>query len=142
MALKNSIDQLIRSEWNKHSYKQLTLWDALESSSQKNVSCVSSNSDTHETTHETTGWVQEYTVTARGEKYKYYRFCYLKELGNIGSCVRVHISGGDIHNPKAIVLKQKVVWAIAQKLSPTQIVEIINSSTPARLGATIPASRH
>lgn len=133
MALKNRIDQLIRDEWNKPEIAQLTIWDALSTTPEKNVSCVTPNTatpeTTHETTHETTQWVQEYHVTAKGEKYKYYRYCYLESPGDIGSCVRVHLPGGNIHSTKAIALKEKVDTAIAQGLSPSAIVLIIKSST-------------
>ena len=128
MASKNKINQLIRDEWNKPT--QLNIWDALEGS--QNGSCVTSNITTHEpnpkSMHEPAQWVQEYAVTSHGKKHKYYRYCYLEEPGNIGSCVRVHLSGGNIHSAKAIALKEKVELAIAQKLSPAAIVEIIKSN--------------
>lgn len=111
--------------------RQLTLWDRVDNSSQKNGSCVPPRSVTHEPTHEqkVTAWVQIYPVTSHGKKHKYYRFCYLEEPGSIGSCVRVHLPGGNIQNPKAIALKEKVESAIRDGMSVSQIVQIIKSST-------------
>lgn len=112
--------------------EQLSLFNAIANSNQKNGSCVPPTSATHEPTHEPTHehiqqWVQEYYVTGRGKKHKYYRFCYLEDVREIGSCVRVHLPGGNITSPKALALKEKVENAIALGMSARAIVQIIKS---------------
>lgn len=134
MALKNSIAQLIKDEWNKHEQmRQMTIWDALPSNNQKTGSCVSPSEPTHERsaepTHEPTQWVQEYTVTKGDNKHKYYRYCYLPEPGNIRSAVRVHLPGGNTLSTKALALKNKVEDAIANGLSPAHIRQLIRRHT-------------
>ncbi len=94
-------------------------------------SCVPKKEPTHEQTHEPThepkytSWVQTYWVSRRGLKHQYYRFCYLKTDGDIGSCVRVHIPGGNTKSDKAIAMKELVEEAIALGKSPTQIIALI-----------------
>lgn len=130
MAKKKGIDQLIKSEWNRiPEIKQLTIFDAMRDSAAKNGSCVPQKSATHEPTHEHIQWVQEYYVTRRGKKHKYFRFCYLEEPGNIGSCVRRHLPGGNIQSQRALALKEKVENAIANGMSVRAIFQIITSST-------------
>lgn len=93
-------------------------------------SCVPQKEPTHEPTHEPkyTQWVQTYWVSRRGLKHQYYRFCYLKTDGDIGSCVRVHIPGGNTKSDKAQSLQELVVSAIALGHSPTQIIALIKNA--------------
>lgn len=60
-------------------------------------SCVAEIKPTHERAHEPDPlcWVQTYWVSRHRLKHEYYRFCYLKTPGIIGSCVRVHLPGGN-----------------------------------------------
>lgn len=124
MAKKNAIANL------DPQIKQLTIWDEIGDSGTKNGSGVPLKSTTPEPTPEQKrAWVQIYDVTRRGEKHKYFRFCYLSDLNNIRTLTRVHLPGGNIQNPKAIALKEKVENAIALGMSVRAIVQIIKSST-------------
>ena len=96
---------------------------------QKKGSCVPEKEPTHEPTHEpkSTQWVQTYWVSRRGTKHEYFRFCYLQNPGDIGSCVRVHLPGGNTKSDRANLLKEKVESAIALGNSPTVIITLIQS---------------
>lgn len=125
--------EVLGSEYSGESGGRNSSTPHLSSPNTSNGSCVTTNRVTHEPTHEPkpkpthepTQWVQEYHVTSHGKKHKYYRYCYLTQPGKIGSCVRVHLPGGNTQNPKAIALKEKVELAIAQRISPAVIEELI-----------------
>lgn len=131
MAKKKAIAQPVKSEWNRDSeIKQLSLFDPIANGGTKNGSGVPLKSATPEPTPEQKrAWVQIYDVTRRGEKHKYFRFCYLNDPKNIRTLTRVHLPGGNIQNPKAIALKEKVESAIAKGMSARAIMQIIKSST-------------
>lgn len=115
MALKNSIDQLIRSEWNKAApvariTKNRSGASATKSAPERNSAITA------------THWVETYTPS-NCDKYEYYRYVWME-----GRKLRHrHILGGNIQNPKAIALKEKVETAIAQGLSTAQIRQLIRS---------------
>lgn len=130
MALKNRIDQLIRDEWNKApAFKELVPeFNSTQSLAQttQNRSGVNATKFTPERNHVITAphWVETY-APSNCDKYEYYRYVWME-----GQKLRHrHIPGGNIHATRATALKNKVDWAIAQKLSPNAIVEIIKSST-------------
>ena len=132
MAKIYRLDQLIRDEWNKPlcvepAIQQLTIWDAIDDLGRKKGSCVPLTSATHEPTHEQkiTAWVQVYPVTRHGKKHKYFRFCYLSDPNNIRTLTRVHLPAGNIQNPRARALKEKVEWAIANGMTPQEIEQLI-----------------
>ena len=130
MAKKNAIAQLIKSECTLDpEIKQLSLFDPIANGGTKNGSGVPLKSATPEPTPEQKrAWVQVYHVTRRGEKHKYFRFCYLNDPNNIRTLTRVHLPGGNIQNPRAIALKEKVERAIALGMSARAIAGIIKSS--------------
>lgn len=112
--------------------RTIPYWSVIEK-----CSCVPPNTPTLEPTHEHTllpthehtscCWVQTYYVTRRGKKHEYFRFCYLKDTKNIGSCVRVHIPGGNTESAIALARKQEVERAIARCIAPEVIEKLIRS---------------
>ncbi|PSB27463.1 hypothetical protein [Chlorogloea sp. CCALA 695] len=146
MAKKRTIADLIKDEFKQQSLFYIDAYKEADAGSDwvidscygatydlqtkpKKGSCVPENKPTHEPTHEPkyTCWVQTYWVSRRGTKHQYYRFCYLTHPGEIGSCVRVHLPGGNTKSDRALLLKEKVESAIAQGNSPTQIITLIQS---------------
>lgn len=136
MAKKNAIAQLIKSEWNREpEIKQLTIWDALtstkksidqhnrdkwekQSSGQSSLQVVQNFVQNGEAPKH---WIEIYPKKTK----HYYRYVF-REKGRLH---HKHILGGNILNPKAIALKEKVQSAIANGMSSDAIVQIITSST-------------
>ena len=131
MAKKRTLSDLIRDEVEQQSLFNIdsTSNESEVATKPKKGSCVPEIKPTHEPTHEPkyTQWVQSYWVSRRGLKHQYYRFCYLQNRCDIGSCVRVHLPGGNTKSDRANLLKEKVESAIAQANSPTQIITLIQS---------------
>ncbi len=146
MTKKRTISDLIKDEFKQNSlfyidaYKEADGSDwvidscygsnyELAATKPKKGSCVPFIKPTHEPTHEpkSAQWVQSYWVSRRGTKHEYFRFCYLTHPGDIGSCVRVHIPGGNTKSDRALLLKEKVENAIAQGKYPAQIITLIQS---------------
>ncbi len=129
MAKKRTLSDLIRYEVEQQSLFNIDAYSAEYSPSFSSDvgSCVPKKEVTHEHTHEPkyTQWIQTYWVQRRGLKHQYYRFCYLKIRSDIGSCVRVHIPGGNTKSDRAIATKELVEEAIALGKSPTQIITLI-----------------
>lgn len=91
-------------------------------------SCVPLYRPTPESTPEQFAWVQKYWVKQRnGKKHQYYRFCYLTKIGDISSCVRRHIPGGNTKSAVAQERKQEIERAIAAGWWTTEIEELIKS---------------
>ncbi len=133
MAKKRTLADLIRYEVEQQSLFNIEAYSRDESPNLATDvgSCVPKKEPTHEPMHEPTHepkytqWVQTYWVSRRGVKHEYYRFCYLEIRGDIGSCVRVHLPGGNTKSDRAIATKTLVENAIAQGNSPTQIISAI-----------------
>ena len=89
-------------------------------------SCVSPSPISTDLTHEHF-WVQTYWVRRGNAKHEYYRFCYQPNPRDIGSCVRVHIPGGNVRSLVAIARKAEIESAIAMGKSPLEILETIKS---------------
>ena len=158
MKKKRTIADLIKDEFKQNSlfsidaYKEESAssdWviDSCYSSSYelaatkpKKGSCVPEIKPTHEPTHEpkSAQWVQTYWVSRRGIKHEYFRFCYLLTPGLIGSCVRVHIPGGNTKSNRALLLKEKVESVIAFGSSPTEIITLIQSEKRSRAAVVQP----
>ena len=131
MAKKRTLSDLIRDEVEQQSLLNIdsTSDESEVAIKQKKGSCVPEIKRAHERAHEPkyTQWVQSYWVSRRGIKHEYFRFCYLLTPGLIGSCVRVHIPGGNTKSDRALLLEEKVESAIALGNSPTQIITLIQS---------------
>lgn len=133
MAKKRTISDLIRDEVEQQSLFNIEAYSSSYSPDwEADVgSCVPQKEATHEPTHERahepkfTQWVQTYWVQRRSVKHEYYRFCYLKTDGDIGSCVRVHIPGGNTRSDRAKSLKELVEDAISLGKSPQEIIALI-----------------
>lgn len=91
----------------------------------RDCSCVSPETITHEQTHE--HWVQVYKVTRGQIRHEYFRYCYLQSPGDIRSCVRVHIPGGNSKSAIALARKAQIEDAIASLQTPDQIQSLIKS---------------
>ncbi len=136
MAKKRTLSDLIRYEVEQQSLFNIDAYkgDYSPDWATDVGSCVPKKEVTHEPTHEpmheptSTQWIQIYWVQRRGVKHEYYRFCYLKIRGDIGSCVRVHLPGGNTKSGKAIATKALVENAIALGNSPQEIIALIESS--------------
>lgn len=85
-------------------------------------SCVPPKSPTHEHS-----WVQKYWVRRGNIKHQYFRFCYQLDPANIGSCVRVHIPGGNVRSQRAQENVASIETALASGQSPDQIIQLIKS---------------
>ncbi|MBW4665369.1 MAG: hypothetical protein KME01_14405 [Chroococcus sp. CMT-3BRIN-NPC107] len=129
MAKKRTLSDLIRAEVQQQSLFDVEIYSGDYSPDWATDvgSCVPEIKPTHEPTHEPkyTSWIQTYWVSRRGTKHQYYRFCYLKTPGEIGSCVRVHLPGGNTKSDRALAMKALVEEAIALGTSPTQIIALI-----------------
>lgn len=133
MPKKRTISDLIRDEVQQQSLFNIEAYSNSYSPDWATDvgSCVPQKEATHEQTHEQTHepkftqWVQTYWVSRRGVKHEYFRFCYLTNPGDIGSCVRVHIPGGNTKSPGAIAIKALVENAIANCNSPQEIIALI-----------------
>ena len=132
MAKKRTLSDLIRDEVEQQSLLNIdsTSDEPFVAIKQKKGSCVPEIKPTHEP--KSAQWVQTYWVSRRGIKHQYYRFCYLLTPGDIGSCVRVHIPGGNTKSDRALLLKEKVESAIALFKSPTEIITLIQSEKRSR----------
>ncbi|WP_009632452.1 hypothetical protein [Synechocystis sp. PCC 7509] len=129
MAKKRTLADLIRDEVEQTSLFDTEIYSGGYSPDWAIDigSCVPQKEVTHEPTHEPKlfAWIQTYWVSRRGTKHQYYRFCYLKTPGKIGSCVRVHLPGGNTNSDRANLLKEKVEKAIALGTSPQEIIALI-----------------
>ncbi|MBD2354756.1 DUF4102 domain-containing protein [Tolypothrix sp. FACHB-123] len=68
---------------------------------------------------EQTHWVQEYWVKRNGEKYYYYRYCWM--VGRKKNCIHI----GSVTNPIAKAKKEDVEIAIADGESPEYIRQLL-----------------
>lgn len=129
MAKKRTLSDLIRAEVEQQSLFNIDAYkgDYSPDWATDVGSCVPKKEATHEHTHEPkyTQWIQTYWVQRRGLKHQYYRFCYLKIRGDISSCVRVHLPGGNTKSDHAIALKELVEKAISLGKSPQEIIALI-----------------
>lgn len=89
---------------------------------EQDCSCVTPKPPTHEHC-----WAQTYWVRRGNTKHQYFRFCYQPDPTNIGSCVRVHIPGGNVRSCRAQENMALVEEAIAKGKFPSEIIQLIKS---------------
>lgn len=117
MASKNKINQLIRDEWNKAAVAATITQihsgaNAISSAPERNPAIPAKH------------WVETYTPS-NCDKYEYYRYVWME-----GRKLRHrHISGGNINSPTSRAARLFVECAISSGKSPTEIVQLIISST-------------
>lgn len=118
MALKNRIDQLIKDEWNKAP--------STDAQTTQIHSGVKFKAFTPERNSAIPAkhWVETY-APSNCDKYEYYRYVWME-----GQKLRHrHIPGGNINSPTSRAARLFVLCAIASGKSPTEIVQLIISST-------------
>lgn len=131
MASKNKINQLIRDEWNKAA--PVATITQIHSGANQSSSAPERNpaipdgifgENNSSQKMPSKHWVETYTPS-NCDKYEYYRYVWME-----GRKLRHrHIPGGNIKSSTSRALRLFVECAIASGKSPTEIVQLIISST-------------
>lgn len=128
MARKHKLAQLLVEEWNRFvvtpaarpGIKQLSILEELGWQPEKSCSGAGVAPEQKSPAPEQTHWVETYSPSKR-KAYSYYRYVWME-----GRKLRHrHLPGGNVDSPRAMQLKERVELAIAARMSPAMIEQLI-----------------
>jgi hypothetical protein len=128
MARKHKLAQLLVEEWNRFvvapaarpGIKQLSILEELGWQPPKSCSGATPAPEQKSPAPEQTHWVETYSPSKR-KAYSYYRYVWME-----GRKLRHrHLPGGNVDSPRAMQLKERVELAIAARMSPAMIEQLI-----------------